>query len=563
MNRFGPVPARQGVRFHLWAPSADDVALEVEGKGVFPLAPKDGGWKEAVVDCGAGSRYRFRIGGQVMSDPASRRQSGGVHGWSVVCSPLAADPAWRGRPWEEAVLYECHAGLMGGFKGVMEKLPALADLGITAIELMPIAAFPGTRNWGYDGVLPFAPAEAYGSPDDLKALIAAAHAQNLMVFLDVVYNHFGPDGNYLPLYAKPFFRADRPTPWGAAIDFRVKEVREFFAENARHWLFGYGFDGLRFDAVHAIADEGWLDQLAAGLKQEAGSRHIHLVLENEDNIASHLRKGFDAQWNDDIHHALHVLLTGETSGYYRDYAEAPAAKLARGLAQGFIYQGEASSNRKGAPRGEASADLPPSAFVDFLQNHDQTGNRAFGERLTVLAEPGALKAAVALLLLSPHIPMIFMGEEMGSRSPFLYFTDHHGELARLMREGRRREFAAFADSAHGKEIPDPNGLESFTASDPARDAPDADLWRKFYRELLAARKKHVTPLIKGARSAGARAIGDKAVLAQWQNGDERLTIVCNLGSAPIPVPLPDHGLIWGETTDGHVPPFATCAWLAS
>ncbi|HXR94367.1 MAG TPA: malto-oligosyltrehalose trehalohydrolase [Rhizomicrobium sp.] len=560
MNRFGPVLEHQGVRFRLWAPCVDDILLEVEGKDPLPMAPAGEGWKEALVNCSVGSRYRFRIGDQVMPDPASRFQSGGIHGWSVVCAPPLSDPAWRGRPWEETVLYECHAGLMGGFKGVADKLTALADLGITAIELMPIAAFPGTRNWGYDGVLPFAPAEAYGSPDALKALIERAHALNVMIFLDVVYNHFGPDGNYLPLYAKPFFRGDRPTPWGAAIDFRVKEVRDFFAENARYWLFGYGFDGLRFDAVHAIADEGWLDQLAAGLKREAGPRHIHLVLENEDNSASHLRNGFDAQWNDDIHHALHVLLTGETNGYYRDYADRPAARLARGLAHGFIYQGEASANRKGAPRGESSNDLPPSSFVDFLQNHDQTGNRAYGERLTMLAEPVALKAAVALLLLSPHIPMIFMGEEIGSRSPFLYFTDHHGELARSVREGRRREFAAFADPAHGREIPDPNAPESFAASDPVRDAPEADSWRKLYRRLLAVRRKYVTPLIKTARAAHARAIGDKALLARWEKDNDILVIAANLGSTAVPVPPQSGKLIWGETKGDFIPPFTTCAW---
>jgi malto-oligosyltrehalose trehalohydrolase len=559
MTRFGPVLDRQGARFRLWAPSIENVILEMEGRDPIPMTPGDKGWKEAVVKCGAGARYRFRVGDQMVPDPASRLQSGGVHGWSVVCAPSAADPAWRGRPWEETVLYECHAGLMGGFKGVAEKLAALADLGITAIELMPIGAFPGTRNWGYDGVLPFAPAEAYGTPGDLKTLIAAAHARDVMMFLDVVYNHFGPDGNYLPLYAKPFFRTDRSTPWGVAIDFRIPEVRDFFAENARYWLFEYGFDGLRFDAVHAIADEGWLDQLAADLREEAGGRHIHLVLENEDNVARHLRKDFDAQWNDDVHHAFHVLLTGETSGYYRDYADQPAAKLARGLAQGFIYQGEASLNRKGAPRGEPSADLPPSAFVDFLQNHDQIGNRAFGERLTVLAEPEALKAAVALLVLSPHIPLIFMGEEIGSRSPFLYFTNHHGELARLVREGRRREFAAIADVAP-EEIPDPNAMESFAASDPTRDAPEAGLWQRLYRDLLATRGKYVIPMIKQARSAGARVIGDKAVLTEWVRGNERLTIACNLGSTPISVALPREGMIWGEAMDDHLPPFTTCAW---
>lgn len=560
MTRFGPLPDRRSVRFRLWAPSIERVMLEVKGRDPVPLEPRPGGWKEAVIDCGAGSLYRFRIGDQAVPDPASRLQCGGVHGWSVVCDPFVPDPGWRGRPWEETVLYECHVGLMGGFRGVAEKLPMLAELGVTAIELMPIAAFPGMRNWGYDGVLPFAPAEAYGAPDDLQALIRKARAQGVMVFLDVVYNHFGPDGNYLPLYAKPFFRTDISTPWGAALDFRVPEVRDFFTENARYWLFEYGFDGLRFDAVHAIADEGWLDELAAHLRSEAGARHIHLILENEDNGAGHLRKGFDAQWNDDIHHALHVLLTGEMNGYYGDYADRPTEKLARGLAQGFIYQGEASANRNGAPRGEASADLPPSAFVDFLQNHDQTGNRPFGDRLTVLADPAALKAAIALLLLSPHIPMIFMGEEIGSRSPFLYFTDHHGELARMVKEGRAREFAAFADPAHGKEIPDPNAEESFAVSDPTRDAPRSEVWRALYRDLLATRRRHIMPMIQGARSAGARAVGDKAVLAQWEKGQERLVIACNLDATPVSLSLPRDGLIWGQADGARLPPFTTCAW---
>lgn len=560
MTRFGPVLAADGVDFRLWAPGWDRVSVEVENKGIVPLKSRDGGWKEARVNCGVGARYRFHIGDQVVPDPASRLQSGGVHGWSVVCAPIMPDGAWRGRPWEEAVLYECHAGLMGGFKGVAEKLPSLAELGITAIELMPIAAFPGKRNWGYDGVLSFAPAEAYGTTDDLKALIGRAHALGMMIILDVVYNHFGPDGNYLPLYAGSFFRTDKPTPWGAAIDFRAREVRDFFAENARYWLFDYGFDGLRFDAVHAIADEGWLDGLAASLRAEAGGRRIHLVLENEDNEASHLRQGFDAQWNDDVHHALHVLLTQEVNGYYGDYAEEPAAKLARGLAQGFIYQGEASKNRHGAPRGEASSDLPPSAFVDFLQNHDQVGNRAFGDRLTTLAEPAALKAAIALLLLSPHIPMIFMGEEIGSRSPFLFFTDHHGKLAQLVREGRRREFAAFADAAHGREIPDPNAEQSFVVSGPARDAPAAGLWRDLYRDLLEVRRKYVTPMIKNARSRGARVLGDKAVCVEWQRGQEHLIIAANLGREAVPSPLPSGGSIWGRGDGGLLPPFTTAAW---
>ncbi|HEX4177723.1 MAG TPA: alpha-amylase family glycosyl hydrolase, partial [Rhizomicrobium sp.] len=366
------------MRFSLWAPDAAQIILETE-HGRQALHDAGDGWKEAVMPGGPGLKYRFRIGDVAFPDPASRLQQGGVHGWSVVTAPSQADQ-WRGRPWHETVLYECHAGLMGGFDGLAARLPQLAQLGITAIELMPIAAFPGSRNWGYDGVLPYAMAESYGAPEALRALIASAHARNVSVFLDVVYNHFGPDGNYLPLYAKAFFREDRPTPWGPAIDFRVPQVRQFFTDNARYWLFDIGFDGLRLDAVHAIVDDGWLNELAAELHRGAGDRHIHLVLENEDNTASRLRHGFDAQWNDDIHHALHVLLTGEMHAYYKDFAQQPAALLAKSLAEGFIYQGQASANRGGKPRGEPSQDLPPTAFVNFLQNHDQTGNRAFGER---------------------------------------------------------------------------------------------------------------------------------------------------------------------------------------
>jgi malto-oligosyltrehalose trehalohydrolase len=450
---------------------------------------------------------------------------------------------------------------MGGFRSIGDRLPALKDIGITAIELMPVAAFPGAHNWGYDGVLPFAPAEAYGTPDDLKALVERAHRLNLMIFLDVVYNHFGPDGNYLPLYAKRFFRTDTPTPWGAAIDFRVPQVGQFFEENARQWLLEYGFDGLRFDAVHAIQDEGWLERTAHGLRREAAERHIHLVLENEDNIATHLRDGFDAQWNDDIHHALHVLLTGEVNGYYQDFAEAPAQRLARGLAEGFIYQGDASRNRKGGSRGEPSADLAPTAFVAFLQNHDQIGNRAFGERLTILADPRALKAAAALLLLMPQIPMIFQGEEIGSRTPFLFFTDHGPELAKAVREGRRREFAAFADAAHGREIPDPNSAATFRASDPEHDAPEAEDWRDLYRRLLTLRHARIMPHLKGARAMEAQAIGDAAVLARWKLGNGALlTVGSNLGRTAASAPMPDSPPVWGKPSRS-LPPRTTLAWI--
>lgn len=554
---FGPRIDSDAVCLSLWAPDAAEVWLEQPDRAPVKLQDAASGWKEARVPGGAGLRYRFRTGGTVFPDPASRRQEGGVHGWSVVTKPAVPD-GWRGRPWHETVLYECHAGLMGGFAGVAERLPHLAALGITALELMPIAAFPGARNWGYDGVLPYAVAESYGTVEDLRALIARAHGLHVSMLLDVVYNHFGPDGNYLPLYAKPFFRGDAPTPWGSAIAFRVPEVRRFFADNARYWLFEIGFDGLRFDAVHTIRDEGWLDELAKALRQEAGDRHIHLILENEENAAGRLRHGFDAQWNDDIHHALHVLLTGETDTYYKDYAAQPATLLAKGLAEGFIYQGQPSANRKGAPRGEPSAGLPPTAFIDFLQNHDQTGNRAFGERLTVLAKPEALKAAVALLLLAPQIPLIFMGEEIGSRAPFLFFTDHTPDLARAVREGRRREFA-FLDS--GREIPDPNAPATFAASDPQRDAPERESWLALYRELLALRRRQIMPRLDGARAAGAEAIGGKAVQARWRMGDgQLLTLACNLGEEGVATPLPAAAPFFGAPANG-LPAMTTLAWL--
>src|SRR5262249_34307849 len=347
--------------------------------------------------------------------------------------------------------------------------------------------FPGRRNWGYDGVLPFAPAAAYGTPDDLKALVDAAHGYGLVMFLDVVYNHFGPDGNYLAAYAPQFFRNDISTPWGPAIDFRQPEVRRFFIENALYWLMEFRFDGLRFDAVHAISEPDWLDEMAAQVRAtvERG-RHARLGLAHAGNAASPLAGDFDAQWNDDGHHALHVLLTGEHDGYYADYADGPASRLARVLAEGFAYQGEPSRHRGGKPRGTPSGHLPPTAFVLFLQNHDQIGNRALGERLTALADPAALEAAIALLLLCPQIPLLFMGEEVASPSPFLFFTDHNEELAAAVRAGRRREFASFTSflARRGSVLPDPNAIETFERSIPKPDPERGNAREKLYRELL-------------------------------------------------------------------------------
>jgi len=527
--RFGATYRGNGrTHFGLWAPGLQAVGVEIDGRPPLAMTAQADGWFEAEAACAPGATYLYRLpSGQAVPDPASRAQANDVHGPSLVVDPDAyrwrhAD--WAGRPWHETVLYELHAGTYGGFAGVAEDLDRLADLGITAVELMPVADFVGTRNWGYDGVLPFAPDRAYGTPDSLRALVDAAHERGLMMFLDVVYNHFGPEGNYLGLYAPQFFRTDIDTPWGAAIDFRQPPVRRFFIDNALYWLTEYRFDGLRFDAVHAIADPTVLDELAAEVRAAFRERQVHLVLENDGNVAEHLSHGFDAQWNDDAHHVLHVLLTGERDGYYSDYAEAPATQLARCLAEGFAFQGDPSPYRKGERRGTPSADLPPTAFALFLQNHDQIGNRPVGDRLTTLADPEALKAAIALQLLAPNIPLLFMGEERMSRAPFQFFTDFQGDLATAVREGRRREFASFTRFG-GADIPDPNAPETFERSRVPATGDDS-----FHRRLLALRQEVIVPRLPGAKTVAAKSIGDAAVAARWRLGDGTvLALSANFG----------------------------------
>ncbi len=565
MRLWGPQPIENGSwRFRLWAPDRAAVMLELDGVGAWPMRQMEDGWFEYDVDASAGARYRFRLEETLaIPDPASRAQSGGVHGWSVLVAPGEPPASWHGRPWAETVIYELHVGACGGFVGVTEILPSLAELGVTAVELMPVNAFGGTRNWGYDGVLPFAPAEAYGSPEDLRALVDAAHAHGLMIFLDVVYNHFGPDGNYLGAYASSFFHADRQTPWGGAVAVDRAQVAAYFRENALMWLNDYGFDGLRFDAVHAIGDDDFLDALAADIRAAIGSdRHVHLMLENERNDADRLKSaGYDAQWNDDFHNVMHVLLTGETDAYYEDFADRPAQRLAKCLEQGFIYQGDPSPHQGGKKRGTPSGHLPPTAFVSFLQNHDQVGNRAMGERLIELTNLPKSKAATALLLLMPHIPMLFMGEEVGARSPFLFFTDFHDELADAVREGRRREFkgfAAFASEEARAKIPDPNALTTFEASKVV-PGEDADEWRSFYRSLLDLRRTHIVPGLDGSRALNAQAIGEQAVVASWLLGNgTRLTLQINLGMEAI-VPASSREALFATGTPGAAE--SLTAWI--
>ncbi|WP_236173210.1 malto-oligosyltrehalose trehalohydrolase [Pseudomonas pseudonitroreducens] len=532
------------VRFSLWAPDAQRVEVELNGGARHPLLAKPEGWFSAELAAVAGQTYRYRIDHELaVADPASRDQAGGVEGESRIVDPGAfrwRHPQWRGRPWHETVLYEAHVGLFDGYAALQGRLAELAELGVTAIELMPLNAFPGRRNWGYDGVLPYAPSCAYGDPDRLRQFIDEAHGLGVMVFVDVVYNHFGPQGNYLGRYASPFFRQDQQTPWGPAIDFRDPAVREFFIGNAEMWVREYRVDGLRLDAVHAIADKDFLLDLAARARLAAEGRELHLVLENEHNEASLLHEGgFDAQWNDDLHHCLHVLLTGEEEGYYADFAQDPIGRLCRCLCEGFAFQGE--TDYRGIARGEPSGALPPQAFVSFTQNHDQVGNRALGERLTTLAHKDRLRAATALVLLSPMIPMLFMGEEWGEQQPFLFFTDYQGDLARAVTEGRREEFKRFSRfSSPGAEawIPDPNDYQTFLASRPRPDQGDA-AWREHYRQLLELRHRWLIPQLPGSRAVSAEPLGERALSARWRLGDGSLwRLDLNLGADEVAVEPP-------------------------
>lgn len=577
---YGPSPDAGGqTGFRLWAPGQPGVTLERRDADPVPMQAAADGWWECTVPAPPGTRYRYALGdGPTVPDPASHAQDGDVDGWSVVVDHRRyrwKHGDWRTHPWPQSVVYELHAGAMGGFRGLIGHLPRLAALGVNTVELMPVNDFAGSRNWGYDGVLPYAPDETYGTPDDLRALVDAAHGHGLAVMLDVVYNHFGPSGNYWHSIAPDFFRKDVSTPWGDAIDFRETPVRDFFIENAIFWLTEYRFDGLRLDAVHAIPDASFLPELSRRVREAAGTRRVYLVLENENNDATLLEHDFDAQWNDDAHHCLHVLLTGETDAYYADYADRPAAHLARSLAEGFVYQGEESANL-GHARGKPSGHLPPSAFVNALQNHDQVGNRAFGDRIHTLAPADAVRAALLLKLLAPQVPMLFMGDEFFSERPFLFFTGFPSEdLAKAVREGRRKEFAkfaAFADPEKRERIPDPNAPGTFEASRldlSEREKPAQAEAERFVTDLLKLRARRLAPYLAEARSLGAEALGTHGVRAQWRLGDGSvLTILAQFGDTALPV-QPGPGTLLAESLPGlgaalaenGIGPRAAIAWL--
>jgi maltooligosyltrehalose trehalohydrolase len=560
------------VRFRLWAPNQELVSLVLDGGGPVPMGNAENGWHELACPVSkAGTLYKFVLENDLeVPDPASRFQPEDVHGPSEVIDPNSydwKDADWTGRCWEECVIYELHVGAFtqqGTFLAAIERLDYLQELGITAIELMPVADFPGDRNWGYDGVLLFAPDSSYGRPEDLKALVDAAHARNIMVFLDVVYNHFGPDGNYLPAYS-PVFTEHHKTPWGAAVNYDAEGsdlVREFVIQNAMYWISEFHFDGLRLDAVHAIKDDSdthVLDELASRVRNVARNRQIHLLLENEENETTPLERAYGkpvyytAQWNDDVHHALHAAATSETSGYYADYA-GDTEKLGRALAEGFAFQGEPMKYR-GSPRGQPSAHLPPTAFVSFIQNHDQIGNRAYGDRITSVAPVEAVRAIASVYLLLPQIPMLFMGEEFGCSQPFPFFAHFEPDLADAVREGRRAEFAKFPEfrDPHKREtIPDPTSEGTYQSAkldwNEAKLNADCLGW---YRELLAIRGREIVPRLKNmaGNSGSYEVLGEGAVSVRWTMGDGAcLRLVANLADGRLENARFSGRRIWSVST---------------
>lgn len=492
----------------VWAPKAARVELVING-GHSPMTRDDRGWWSIATDAlTPGTDYGFSLdGGEPLPDPRSNFQPDGVHGLSRVVDHGAfrwTDAHWNPPPLSSAIIYELHVGTFtpaGTFDSAIERLQYLADLGVTHVELMPVAEFSGDRGWGYDGVDLYAPHHAYGGPDGLKRLVDACHAKGLAAILDVVYNHFGPSGNYLPRFA-PYLTDKYRTPWGDAVNFDDRdsaEVRAFLCGGALMWLRDYHFDGLRLDAIHAIVDTSavhFLEQLgdaAKDLEADLG-RHLALIAESDLNDPRVMRPaaiggyGMDAQWSDDFHHALHAYLTGERSGYYADFGAL--ADLAKALKKAYVYDG-CYSHHRGRRHGRPPTGFSGRHFLGYAQNHDQVGNRANGERGAALMNPARLRIAAALVMCAPFIPMLFQGEEWGASSPFLYFTGHpDAELGRAVSEGRRREFAAFGWNP--EDIPDPQALESFIRSkldwSEIEREPHKSLLG-WHRELIALRKR--------------------------------------------------------------------------
>ncbi len=559
-----------GVRFRVWAPGHKSVTVrffDEEGEILRELPlQKDASGYHYVVDSEAetGALYKYVLdGGDGLPDPASRWQPQGVHGPSMVVDPTTFD--WPKKKYirpevRDLVIYELHIGTFteeGTFLAAIERLPDLAELGVTTIEIMPVAEFSGDRNWGYDGVQLYAPSRTYGHPDDLRALVKAAHEAGLCVMLDVVYNHFGPDGNYLGAYSKHFFNPKHHTPWGAANNFDGKlcgPVRAFFAANPVYWMEEFQIDGFRFDATHAIIDDSprhILEEMTDAIHARGG----FAIAEDSSNDASMITpakaggRGFDAIWADDFHHVVRVSQNGESEGYYGDFA-GTNAELADVLGNGWLYRGQKRKTSK-KRRGTECRHVPPERFVHCISNHDQVGNHAFGERFSDVISPAGYRAASMLLCLTPYTPLLFMGQEWAAATPFLYFTDHHEELGKLVTEGRRREFAAFEafqDPERREQIPDPQDEDTFHESKldwDERERPAHSDVLSLYRDCLALRAKHAFFRPKDRKSwqtgelkGGVAAIrykdpkGDWLLLADLEGGKSTVLSQNPIGELP-------------------------------
>jgi maltooligosyltrehalose trehalohydrolase len=584
----GAIVRGDATTFQVWAPSATTVSIEIETaqrttRHSMARDP-DAFFTASVAGVGAGARYYYRVNGDApWPDPASRYQPDGVHGPSMVVDPTTYDwhdAGWRGIDLAELIVYELHIGTFtraGTFEAAAGRLEALCDLGVTAIEIMPVADFAGQRNWGYDGVALFAPARCYGAPDDLRRLVDRAHALGMAVLLDVVYNHLGPDGAVLNRFSAHYFSSRRTGAWGATVNLdgdKSVHVRQFFIENALHWMHEYHVDGLRLDATHALHDAGeptFLAELAQTLHARA-ARSFHVIAEDDRNLARIVAPasdggwGLDAVWADDFHHQMRRALAGDADGYFADY-DGTTTAIAATVRQGWFYTGQFSGFLR-APRGTSARGVPPHRCVVCLQNHDQIGNRALGDRLHHRIELAPFRAASALLLLLPETPLLFMGQEWAATSPFLYFTDHTQELGRQVTEGRRREFASFAaftDSAGRDAIPDPQAIETFARSildwDDRTAEPHASTLR-LYTTLIALRRQ-LAAEHRALDAATAEALdADTIALRRTVDGGGAIIVCARLrgsGRVTLPDRLTGGARAWTTDLTTEDPAFAASA----
>ncbi|WP_244618837.1 malto-oligosyltrehalose trehalohydrolase [Rhizobium sp. 18065] len=544
---WGPTFIDGDTRFRIWAPGQKSVKLRLSGDHV--MTSSEGGWFELVVDGQPlGSPYGFVLSdGRVVGDPASRQQVSDVSGLSILTDPQSyrwQHENWAGRPWHEAIIYELHIGTFteqGTFQAAASKLERLAELGFTAVELLPIAHFPGNRGWGYDGVFHYAPHGAYGTPDDYRAFVDVAHGLDLMVFLDVVYNHFGPEGNFIPEYAPQFFRDGKANPWGAQIAFEEEPVRSFFIENALYWIEDFRLDGLRFDAVSEIKDDSRphiLEELSTVIRERVTDRPVHLVTENPDNGTDLLAEGlFVADWNDAFHHVIHNIATGEDTGFFEEVSHAPHDNLRKVMSEGYLKLGEPTVRKPLPP----SASLPPLAFVHFLQNHDQVGNRAVGDRLHMGIDANLHRTLTSTLLLSPQIPLLFMGDCYKATTPFHYFADYEGDVADAIRENRAQQaenFGGYPLGISAADIPDPNAEATFLRSkldwSNAR-TEEGNEWSSWLQRLISVRREQIQPHLGRAAgySATVLAAPDQCVFIDWTLDKIVLQLRLNLSNAAV------------------------------